>query len=147
MSRIYAPLSESEELIAAKMAMEGVSQQKIARKLKIAKQSVATFLIKYNLGKRRPWSPTSRVIRKQANGWQLHLIATFEHFDTGEVKGNVACYSNFHAVKNHSLAYNECIAHGQGQCIVPWGSATQADENWIPIYVYKEVWIRWKPKD
>ena len=147
MVRQYAPLTEAEELTAASMAASGKSQQKIARTLKIAKQSVATFLKRAGLGKRRPWSPTGRVIRKQADGWQLHLTATFEHIDTGEVKGEIECYSNFHKIKNHSQAYSECISHGQGQCVVPWGSETEADDNWIPIYVYKEVWIRWKPKD
>jgi len=146
--RHYVPLSKEEGLIAAKLASEGVSQQHIALKLHIAKQSVATYLKRHGLGKRRPWSPTGKVVRVNADGWQLTVVATFEHFATREICGNVYCFSHFHVVKNHTLAYEEAIADGQATCN---GDVTYMDDKenelWIPIYVYKETWIRWKPRE
>ncbi len=145
MVRHYVPLSKEEGLIAARLASEGVSQQHIALKLHTAKQSIATYLKKHGLGKRRPWSPTGKVVRVKAEGWQLILMATFEHIETGQIKGNVNCYSHFHEVKNHSQAFSEAIENGQAECA---GDMNYLFDNtvWVPIYIYKEYWIRWKPK-
>lgn len=144
-NRKYAPLSPEEELSAATLANTGKSQQYIARTLKIAKQSVATYLKRAGLGKRRPWAPTGLTVYKKADGWQLTFSATFQQEDTGEVKGNVQCFSNFHKVKNHPQAYAEAIEHGQSLCCYTYGSDIPANEVWVPVYVYKESWIHWEP--